>query len=41
MWQRSVKDGSELVEQDAKDVLKTAEGGVTENPEAPAKSALQ
>ncbi len=43
MWQRSVKDGSasELVEQGAKDALKSAKGGITENPEAPAKSALQ
>ncbi|KAL8721891.1 MAG: hypothetical protein Q9225_001527 [Loekoesia sp. 1 TL-2023] len=43
MWQRQVKNGTvtELVEQDAKDAARTAKGGITENPEAAAKNALQ
>lgn len=43
MWQRSVKQGTatELVQQDAEDVAKTVKGGVPENPEAVAKSAIQ
>lgn len=43
MWQQSVKNGTavELVEQDAKDAVRTARGGSLENPEAAAKSAIQ
>ncbi|KAI4146557.1 MAG: hypothetical protein L6R39_003426 [Caloplaca ligustica] len=45
MWQRSVKGdaASELVQQDAKDAVRTAKdaSGVTENPEAAAKNAIQ
>ncbi|KAI4091592.1 MAG: hypothetical protein LQ344_004012 [Seirophora lacunosa] len=43
MWQQSVKNGTavELVEQDAKDAVRSARGGSLENPEAAAKSAIQ
>lgn len=43
MWQRSVKSGtaSELLQQDAQDAVRTAKGGIPENPEAAAKSAIQ
>ncbi|KAL8839639.1 MAG: hypothetical protein Q9170_001645 [Blastenia crenularia] len=43
MWQRQVKNGtaSELVQEDAKDAVRTAKGGIAENPEAAAKSAIR
>ncbi|KAL8655347.1 MAG: hypothetical protein Q9210_000943, partial [Variospora velana] len=43
MWQRSVKNGTalEVIEQDAKDAVRTATGGSLENPEAAAKNAIQ
>lgn len=43
MWQRQVKQGTAtgLVQQDAEDVAKTVKGGIPENPEAAAKSAIQ
>ncbi|KAL8943060.1 MAG: hypothetical protein Q9211_001113 [Gyalolechia sp. 1 TL-2023] len=43
MWKRQVKQetASGLIQQDAEDVVKTVKGGVPENPEAAAKSAIQ
>ncbi|KAI4123014.1 MAG: hypothetical protein LQ341_007245 [Variospora aurantia] len=42
-WQQSVKNGTapEVIEQDAMDAVRTATGGILENPEAASKNAIQ
>ncbi|KAI4277996.1 MAG: hypothetical protein L6R35_006112 [Caloplaca aegaea] len=42
-WQQSVKNGTapEAIEQDAMDAVRTATGGILENPEAASKNAIQ